>query len=75
MLKTHIDGLMPSEQQMIAETIHQQIHKTFAQFQDSVRLPVYQAFRINTALDVLHMSWSKNYKIRRKWENEQIEQE
>jgi hypothetical protein len=56
MLKTHIYGLMPSEQQMIAETIHQQIHKTFAQFQDSVRLPVYQAFRINTALDVLHMS-------------------
>jgi hypothetical protein len=49
---TLIYGLMPSEQQMIVETIHQQMKMTPAPCQDFVQPAVYQQSRINTILDV-----------------------
>jgi len=62
----HTYGLMPSEQQMIVETMHQQMRMTHVQCQDSVRQQVCQQSRTNITLDVLHMCLKRSFKITRK---------
>jgi len=49
---TLIYGLMPSEQQMIVEIIHQQMKMTPVPSQDFVQPAVYQHSRTNIILDV-----------------------
>ena len=45
-------GLMPLEQQMIVEIMHQQMKMTPVPCQDFVQLVVYLQFKTNTTLDV-----------------------
>jgi hypothetical protein len=49
-------GLMPSEQQMIVEIIHQQMKMMPVLCQDFVQPAVYQQCRTNTILDAQLMS-------------------
>ena len=45
-------GLMPSEQQMTVEIMHQEMKRTPVPCQDFVPPVVYQQFKINIILDV-----------------------
>jgi len=63
---THIYGLMPSEQPMIVETMHQQMKMTHVQCQNSVTQQVCQQFKINIILDAQHTYLERNFKITRK---------
>jgi hypothetical protein len=66
MQSTHTYGLMPLEQQMIVEIMHQQMKMTHVQCQNSVTQQVCQKLKINIILDVLHMFLERDFRITRK---------